>query len=381
MEVLIINKYEIKKIYKLSQNVKNERQLKKKLKEIYNIDITLPDLKKFLSKNLEYYNKKKYSGSMEKKILYLYVNCKNSEKLVDYLNKKYSLNLTYNYLKTLASQKGLKKKQFNSKSQRKVSKNTENEIIKLYLDGYSTYQLYKMYGYKDKKSILDILKSNNIERRENSYAHELKKTYLDFSLEKIDSYEKAYFIGLMITDGYVCVERNYIGIDLTDYDVIKFLSNYINVKINKIKPKKNTHKEKYRILIHGKKYVDECARFGIVKNKTFLATGCKLYEEEKIFIPYIIRGIIDGDGWIRKDGKEFFISSASKNFIKWCKEILIDLGMSIDYSFIKNEYNGIYLIRSASSENIEILKRYIYDKPFGMQRKYDRLYKEDVQRL
>lgn len=46
-----------------------------------------------------------------------------------------------------------------------------------------------------------------------------------------------------------------------------------------------------------------------------------------------------------------------------------------------NEYNGIYLIRSASSENIEILKRYIYDKPFGMQRKYDRLYKEDVQRL
>ena len=107
--MLIINKYEIKKIYKLSQNVKNERQLKKKLKEIYNIDITLPDLKKFLSKNLEYYNKKIYSGSMEKKILYLYVNCKNSEKLVDYLNEKYSLNLTYNYLKRLASQKGLRK--------------------------------------------------------------------------------------------------------------------------------------------------------------------------------------------------------------------------------------------------------------------------------
>jgi hypothetical protein len=23
-------------------------------------------------------------------------------------------------------------------------------------------------------------------------------------------------------------------------------------------------------------------------------------------LPYIIRGIIDGDGWIRNDGKEFF---------------------------------------------------------------------------
>lgn len=39
-------------------------------------------------------------------------------------------------------------------------------------------------------------------------------------------------------------------------------------------------------------------------------------------------------------------------------------------SYTKNDFNGIYFLRTARKENIEILKDVIYDVPFGMSRKF-----------
>ena len=377
-----MNNYEIKIIYKLSQKIKGERKIKKYLREIYNIEITLPNIKKVLVKIPDYGVNKKYSKLVKRKILYMYVNCKNTDKLIKYFNEKYNLNLNKSYLKKLACNKNMKKKKFNSTVKRNVSLSEELEIINLYNKGFSSLQIAKMYGYKGKKSILDILKSHNINRRKCSYNQENNKSYKDFSLKVLNSFEKAYFIGLLITDGYVNSNRNSIGLELTDLDAMEFLSKYINVKIVPIKPKKITHKEKYRLTLYGENYIEECKRFGITDCKTFTTDGCKLTPQENKYITYIIRGVIDGDGWIRKDGKEFFISSASKLFIEWCEQVLLNIGMNnIRPKFIKNESNGIYLIRTANKENIKILKEKIYDIPFGMSRKYDRLYERDVQRL
>lgn len=55
-----------------------------------------------------------------------------------------------------------------------------------------------------------------------------------------------------------------------------------------------------------------------------------------------------------------------------------------DYNKIKPvlaERYGIYIIRTALKSNIDLLKKEIYDAPLGMSRKYDRLYKKNVQRL
>jgi hypothetical protein len=68
--------------------------------------------------------------------------------------------------------------------------------------------------------------------------------------------------------------------------------------------------------------------------------------------------------------------------MKWCKNIMIDIGFeNIKITFIKNDFNGIYLIRNGSKYNIEVLRTHIYNEPFGMIRKYDKLHMKDVQRL
>ena len=120
--------------------------------------------------------------------------------------------------------------------------------------------------------------------------------------------------------------------------------------------------------------VKDISRFGVVPNKTKILDGFILQECEQKYIPYIIRGMIDGDGWIRKDGKEFYICTASYNMALWIKDILENkLYMS---KINIDEAQRVWQVRTANTHNIDILKILVYDKPFGMKRKYNKLHSE-----
>lgn len=315
-------------------------------------------------------------------MLYLYHNYHDTHKLIGYVNKKYGYSFTYNTLKDLAHENGVKKKAQNMYSIAYVDRSDEKNIIELYQSEYSSNEIAKLYGYKTRNSILQKLQKFNVKRRDCNELRTKNKSYAGFSLKNIDSEEKAYFLGLLLTDGYINIERGYIGLELTDKDVIEFLSKYINVEYREILPSGKAKLNKYRITLYGRELLENTERLGMVNNKTYVTKGPDLTVSETKFLNYIFRGIIDGDGWIRKDAKEFFICSASLDFIKWCEKAMLNLGFeNIKVSFINNEYNGIYLIRTGSKYNLEVLREKIYNKPFGMMRKYNRLCKKDVQRL
>ena len=63
--------------------------------------------------------------------------------------------------------------------------------------------------------------------------------------------------------------------------------------------------------------------------------------------------------------------------IVWAFNMFSQIGMQNLYINIKEQkedYHEMYEIRTAISENIDILKNVIYDKPFGMMRKYNRIH-------
>ena len=72
------------------------------------------------------------------------------------------------------------------------------------------------------------------------------------------------------------------------------------------------------------------------------------YDIDKAYYLNKPRGFIWGSTLIKRDGKAYS---------DWIR-------------FVENEYNGIYLIRSARRVNIELLKSKVYNKSFGMERKY-----------
>lgn len=304
--------------------------------------------------------------------------------MVDYLNKKYGYDLTYRRIVDYASANNIKKNYQNMYSISKVNRIDEYKMIELYESGKSCNEISKVFGYKTRNSVIQKLHRHNIKLRDCNEMNTKMKSYCDFSLKLIDSNEKAYFIGLLLTDGYVINERGYVGIDLSDKDAIEMLCRYINTTYKVIEPtnKGKAKQNKYRIVLYGRELLIEVKRLAVVEKKTYSLARPSLLKEEMKYLSYILRGIIDGDGWIRKDGREFFICSASLEFINWCKDMLYYLGFEkIQVSHIKNQYSGIYMIRSASEYNIEILKSKIYSKPFGMMRKYNRLHGKNVQRL
>lgn len=269
-----------------------------------------------------------------------------------------------------------------------LSNEQELQLVQDYLNGESVINLQNKYGYKTKKSILDKVKKHlgrTLTEQERKELQEKRKGYsVDFS--KINNPFNAYFIGLMLTDGYISDETKF-GIDLTDEDAIAFISKTTGQTYNIYSSSDISKKERYRIIFSDREQVKALERYGIVRNKTFTLSGFALLEEEEPYLPYLLRGIIDGDGCIYTTsyGKPaFFIVTASKEFADWLVKLLSHRFYMKDIHPYQTA-NGTWRIDTALEYNINILKDIIYNQPYGMARKYNKLretfndYNKDIQ--
>lgn len=246
--------------------------------------------------------------------------------------------------------------------------------------GTSLNILRAKYGFKTNKSITDKIKkyySQEEARKLIDNMRGIRKGY-SYTMETISNQFDAYFLGLLLTDGYVTTREKDIGLDLTDEDAIKFISEIIGHGYKKYEyPDENNRLPRYRIVISDKRLVENVKRYRIVRNKTYTLQGPDLKEEEKKYLPYIIRGIIDEDGCIFKTSygaPAFFICSASENFIDWCKYTLENNLYMTNIGKRRSEA-GLWRIESAEHYNIIKLLALVYDKPFGMERKFNLLRK------
>lgn len=258
-----------------------------------------------------------------------------------------------------------------STTTKKYSEEMEKQIVNEYVMGASTKFLMNKYGFKTRKSITDKVKKYGYNVRSNREEIMKNKPYEYFSMEVIDSEFKAYLLGLLLTDGYIV--HNTVGLDLVDEDCIKFISSTIQKPYHSYEREGN-RQNRHRIIINNPKLVSELTRFGIVPQKTKTISGFELHEDEYKYYPYIIRGMVDGDGWIRKDGKEFFICTASYNMALWIQKTLKNRLYMSDINI--QQADSVWQVRTANMHNLDILKTIVYDKPFGMARKYNKLHSE-----
>lgn len=259
---------------------------------------------------------------------------------------------------------------------KKLSKEQELQLVEEYRKGTPVMELMAKYGYKTKKSITDKVKKYYPDEYENivKEAQSGRRGYT-YSLSELTSPFDAYLVGLLLTDGYVLSDRDGLGLDMTDEDVIAFVANTIGTKYTSYDiENKKTH---YRVLITIPGISAEAERFGIIPKKSNIVPEPQLMEKERKFLPYIIRGIIDGDGSVAKTsygGSQFFIVTKSEAFANWIKKVLENDFFMDDIS-IRISSEGLYRIETANQYNILKLIALVYNKPFGMNRKYNNLRK------
>lgn len=257
---------------------------------------------------------------------------------------------------------------------KKLSNEQELQLVQEYINGAPVNVLIERYGFKTKKSIMDKLKKHYPNNYKDliEQARVNRKGY-NYKLERIENEFDAYFVGLMMTDGYIVGDK--VGIDLVDEDCIEFLSKSIGKDYN-IYPQEDKQ-TKFRLLLTDKELANNLKRFGITERKSYTLSAPNLNKNEEKFIPYILRGIIDGDGSVSPTsygGAQFFIVTMSEEFKNWLVDILENKMYMTDIHTRQNE-NGLWRIESSNQYNILKLIALVYNKPFGMMRKYNKLRK------
>lgn len=171
----------------------------------------------------------------------------------------------------------------------------EKEICRLYEEGESSVKLSKKFS-TNPSTVLQIVRRNGGQTRTTKETSK-RYTFNENYFSKIDSEDKAYWLGFILADGCIC--RNDLIIVLKESDA-SHLDKFIkciggdNV-YQKVESDNSWGKhDAVRLSIRSKKMFNDLMALGITPNKSLTATVPM--NIPKKLIRHFWRGVVDGDG-------------------------------------------------------------------------------------
>lgn len=265
-------------------------------------------------------------------------------------------------------------------SQREIALGTQaKEIVADYLDGIGCDLLAAKYDCSS-SSILQLLKANNIETGLYSRTHNVDFDYF----KQIDSWDKAYILGWLITDGNNS-RSQFLRLSITDSGPVLYMKRMMKsdaeiILVNRTSSHGTKYKTIYQLNICSVEICKDIAKFGVVPNKTH-----KTYYPDipKEFDHAMILGAFEGDGSIvirpsNVRGYTGVISWAGNiDFLLGIKnKIKENLGLDMNIYDCLNSKPNIKVIRSQSTDDAIKILDWLYEgKQYCLKRKYRRYLK------
>lgn len=246
------------------------------------------------------------------------------------------------------------------------------EIHELYKSGLSRKGLQEKYNISG-TVIIRIFKEHNWEFRPPSCGKYLvNEDYFD----EINTLDKAYILGLLLADGCNHEEEHTISLELQEID--KEIVDHVNKIININRPiyyynytgKYNHVQGTYKMLCCNEHISKRLHDLGVVKNKSLILDYPNYLDQN--LIPSMLRGYIDGDGWITK--KTIGLMSSDKFCYAAQEQLKNDLGINCKVIDMKRHYNEHTKTLYVCNQDDKIkLAHYLYsDGNLKLQRKYDK---------
>jgi hypothetical protein len=170
--------------------------------------------------------------------------------------------------------------------------------------------------------------------------------------DEIDSPAKAYWLGVLYTDGNVSKDGKYVNFECMDLDWVEKFKEFLQSehKIQHIFRQKLTNSYTYKLSI-GSTYMNTTLRkYGLVPNKTY-------DHSQEIFLPkgglepHFWRGCIDGDGclayWPNSGVSTMTLVNKNISLLNLCKKFFNDSG----YIQRFNKKGSIYYAWVAGTKN------------------------------
>lgn len=181
--------------------------------------------------------------------------------------------------------------------------------------------------------------------------------------ENIDTSDKAYYLGLMMSDGYIQsnLYNKEIGIALKTEDkyILDKLNNYISPKKQVVK-----YRNSYKWKIVSPKMYKDLEKYGIVENKSHSEYHYPNIPKE--FDKDFIRGYFDGDGCITIKSTGYIVVSICGNssiFLNDLKKKLLEYNIHTRplLCSIRGRNNPFYTLYISGRENKVYFKNLLYD--------------------
>lgn len=247
-----------------------------------------------------------------------------------------------------------------------VSKLSDSEIVELYKVGTKCTIIAERSGIPIRR-VRSILHKADINVKA-GWEYLKINTQNDDYFEKIDSEDKAYFLGLLYADGNIYLKRNRVQITLQNED--RYILELFADKIN-YTGKLYEDRGKYtKMIICSKKMVQDLINLGCVPNKSLILKFPTFEQVPLTFIRHFIRGYFDGDGYVgimqlKKEYRKFIDCSftSTKFFLKGLRETLLQFSIEM-YDFIpryKNKENSAGSSQIRKKESINNLYHLMYD--------------------
>lgn len=241
-----------------------------------------------------------------------------------------------------------------------MTKYNEKYIIEQYLEGRTQKSIaIELDTYNT--TIRRILKRNNISIRGNSEAQRQTNGNL---FNNLNDEEVQYWLGFLSADGYIGKDEYVVGLSTSDKDKehLKKYSEFVQVPIKTVIHKKFNVNEN-RVYFKNKEVNLRLRRIGITPNKS------KTLELLIPLTPHILRGVIDGDGYVRKGKGTVEIATASERFSLQIANYLSSKGIKWTIHFKESvRVVGIY----TQSEILKLYDLLYADATVFLERKKDR---------
>lgn len=191
-----------------------------------------------------------------------------------------------------------------------------------------------------------------------------------FFFEKIDTEEKAYFLGLIYADGSINNKLYTLQLNLIEEDkyLLDCLNNYIykNRPLREINPRELNHKIQYQLTISSKKIYNDLNKLGIIQNKSIIGEWMIDNSVPSKLMNHFIRGYFDGNGCIYNNLKtknKLVTFTGTTLFIEKLREFLVK-NISLRKGNISNRnssslYNSTLVF--GGNLQVERIKSYLYN--------------------
>lgn len=259
----------------------------------------------------------------------------------------------------------------------KVSEDIQKQIIDDYKNNTSLRKLEEKYNVS-RSTISSFLEKKGIKTQKGN--HYRKYFHNEAFFEKIDSEEKAYWLGFLFADGYILNNEKRYGQDAFALTVAKDSEDSL-IKFKRSIQATNpitwdTSKEKSqpqgRILMYSQKTVNDLIDKGCVKQKSLILQPPKGVPKE--LINHFIRGFFDGDGSLTKhelssNSIAFNINITSTyEMVKWIRETL-----QMGQIFPEKRREQTWYFAVGGNQQVIKIYHYLYDNAtIWMDRKYER---------